>query len=309
MKATTPALVTYLNGLRTANGDAPLYMADLFTITLASGAVLTYCGVDAPVFWNGYTYLANSVLIAGLKYKASCGPNVDKQQIVVAARATDTVGSVPFLQALQQGLLDGAFIQRERAFFSSWATSGGNLIPIGTVMLFKGRVAQIDEIGRTTAKVTVASDLTLLDIDMPRNCYQSNCVHVLYGSGCGLARGTYSASGAVAAGSDRTQIAWGSATSSYQQGTITFTSGANTGVEATIKAAGSGWLLLAYPLPNAPSVGDAFMAAQGCDHTKGTCSSKFNNLNNFKGFPYVPPPQIMTGPLSSITTSSHGKGK
>ena len=189
MKATTPALVTYLNGLRTANGDAPLYMADLFTITLASGAVLTYCGVDAPAFWNGYTYLANSVLIAGLKYKASCGPNVDKQQIVVAARATDTVGGVPFLQALQQGLLDGAFIQRERAFFSSWATSGGNLIPIGTVMLFKGRVAQIDEIGRTTAKVTVASDLTLLDIDMPRNCYQSNCVHVLYGSGCGLARG------------------------------------------------------------------------------------------------------------------------
>lgn len=307
MKTTTGALLTYLNGLRTANGDAPLYMADLFTITLASGAVLTYSGVDAPAFWNGRTYLANSVLVAGLKYKASCGPNVDKQQIVIAARATDTIGGVPFLQALQQGLFDGAFIERERAFFSSWATSGGNLIPIGTVVLFKGRVAQIDEIGRTTAKVTVASDLTLLDIDMPRNCYQSNCVHVLYGSGCGLSRGTYSTSGNVFAGSSRTTIIWPGAISTFQQGTITFTSGANTGVEATIKAAGSGWLLLAYPLPSAPAVGDVFTAAQGCDHTKDTCSSKFNNLNNFKGFPYVPPPQIMTGPLSSTTTSGRGK--
>lgn len=307
MKTTTGALLTYLNGLRTANGDTPLYMADLFTITLASGTVLTYSGVDTPAFWNGRTYLTNSVLIAGLKYKASCGPNVDKQQIIIAARATDTIGGVPFLQALQQGLFDGAFIERERAFFSSWATSGGNLIPIGTVVLFKGRVAQIDEIGRTTAKVTVASDLTLLDIDMPRNCYQSNCVHVLYGSGCGLARGTYSTSGNVFAGSSRTTIIWPGAISAFQQGTITFTSGANTGVEATIKAAGSGWLLLAYPLPSAPAVGDVFTAAQGCDHTKDTCSSKFNNLNNFKGFPYVPPPQIMTGPLSSTTTSGRGK--
>lgn len=308
MKTTTGALLTYLNGLRTANGDAPLCMADLFTITLPSGTILTYANVDLPVFWNGYAYLANSVLVAGLKYKAALGVNVDKQQIVIAARATDTIGGIPFLQALQQGLFDGAFIQRERAFFSSWATTGGNLVPIGTVVLFKGRVSQIDEIGRTTAKVTVASDLMLLDINMPRNCYQSNCVHVLYDSGCGLARGTYSSAGTVTSASSTVGINWTGATTAFQQGTITFTSGANAGVKATIKSAGAGWLLLAYPLPNAPSIGDAFTAAQGCDHTQATCTGKFNNMSNYKGFPYVPPPQIMTGPLSSITTAG-GKGK
>jgi hypothetical protein len=37
------------------------------------------------------------------------------------------------------------------------------------------------------------------------------------------------------------------------------------------------------------------------------CQGKFANLANFRGYPYVPPPQIMTGPLS--TTSSVGGGK
>jgi len=299
MKTTSPALVTYLNALRNGNSDAPLYCCDLFTIWLSSGTILTYTNLDIPVSWNGYVYAASSVLISGLKYKASLGVSVDKQQINIAARATDTLGGIPFLQALQQGAFDGAEIQREKAFFTAWG-----MAPIGTVLMFKGRVAQIDNIGRTSAQVTVASDLVLLDIDMPRNTYQANCVHVFCDSGCGLAAGTYSTGGAVASGSSTTSINWGGASAAYQQGTIVFTSGANTGVMATIKAAGSGWLQLAYPLDNAPSAGDAFTATQGCDHTMTTCQSKFNNLPAFKGFPFVPPPQIMTGPLSSVTTNS-----
>ena len=298
MKATTPALLTYLNALRPAS-DAPLFSCDLFTIWLQSGSILTFTNLDIPVSWNGYVYSASSVLISGLRYKGSLGVSVDKQQIAIAARATDTLGGIPFLQALSQGAFDGAEIQREKAFFSAWGTA-----PLGTVLMFKGRVAQIDSIGRTTAQVTVASDLTLLDIDMPRNTYQANCVHVFCDTGCGLAAGTYSAAGTVGSGSTQTVINWASATAAYQQGMIVFTSGADSGTTATIKAAGSGWLQLAYPLQNTPSTGDAFTATQGCDHTMSTCQTKYNNLAAFKGFPFVPPPQIMTGPLSSVTTNS-----
>ena len=42
----------------------------------------------------------------------------------------------------------------------------------------------------------------------------------------------------------------------------------------------------------APSTGDGFTVAFGCDHTRGTCQSRFANLANFRGFPFVPPPQI-----------------
>ncbi len=308
MKTISPALLTYLNSLRPTN-DAPLCTADLFTITLASGTILTYTNSDLPVAWNGYIFLANSILIDGLSYKSSVDLSVDKQQIVIAARSTDTLNGTPVLQTFVQEILDGAFIQRERAFFTNWTTnSAGNLVPIGTVVMFHGRVAQIDSVGRTRAKITVAADTCLLDISMPRRVWSPQCTHVLYDSGCTLAKGSYSTTGAAASGSTQAVIQWASATSAYQQGTIIFTSGANEGAQRTIKSATTGSLSLAYPLFNAPAVGDTFSVAQGCDHTMATCSSKFSNLANFRGYPFVPPPQIMTGPLSTSWNTNGGKG-
>jgi hypothetical protein len=51
-------------------------------------------------------------------------------------------------------------------------------------------------------------------------------------------------------------------------------------------------ILSRLPLQSVSSVGDTFTIYYGCDHTPGTCQSKFNNLANFRGFPYVPPPQM-----------------
>ena len=126
--------------------------------------------------------------------------------------------------------------------------------PIGTVILFKGRVAQIDAIGRTSAQVTVASDLVLLDIDMPRTSLVADCKHVLYDSGCGLARGTYSASGTVGAAGRLTTITWTGATTAYTQGDdrLHFGRQYRRHGDDQGRATSSG-LMLAYPLPNAPT--------------------------------------------------------
>ena len=284
MRSASSALVSLLNDLR-AEPDSQVLMVDCYTLTLRSGLILTYTNADVPIALNGYSYLANSVLVDGLKFKCAAGLDVDQQQITINAKASDTIGGVPFLQALREGVLDGCEIQRERAFLTSWTST-----PIGSVVLFKGRVATIDHVGRTMAHMTVNSDLVLLDINMPRNLYQPNCVHVLYDSGCGLVKNTYGASGTVGAGSSIWQINWSGATTSFTQGTILFSSGINAGVSATIKWADGSALGLAYPLESAASAGDAFTAYQGCDHTKTTCQTKFNNLANFRGFPFVPPP-------------------
>lgn len=180
MRAATTAVINYLNALR-ANRDATAIVADCFTFTLSTGLILTYTTADVPISLNGYAYLANSVLVDGLKFKCDVGLHVDQQQITLSARQTDTIGGVPFLQAVRNGLLDGAEIQRERAFLTDW-----NAAPVGSVILFKGRVGAVDSVGRTSAQVTVNSDLVLLDIDMPRNLYSPNCQHVLYDSGCAL---------------------------------------------------------------------------------------------------------------------------
>jgi uncharacterized phage protein (TIGR02218 family) len=286
LRTASAPLLTHLNALR--SGDGRTLVADLYTFTLRTGTVLRYTNADVSITWDSNTYLANSVLVDGLKYKCAVGLEVDKQQIMISARPTDTVGGVPFLQALHNGVFDGCSIQRDRAFLTAW-----NAAPVGVVLLFKGRIGTIDSIGRTAAEVTVNSDLVLLDIEMPRNIYTANCQHVLYDTGCTLVKNSYGANGTVIGGSSRTIILWASATSAYSQGTITFLTGPNAGVTSNVKwgvDTPTAALGLSYPLPNDPVAGDTFTVYQGCDHTKATCLSKFNNLINFRGFPYIPPP-------------------
>ncbi len=284
MKTASSALVSYINIVR-AQRDAPLLMADCFTFSLLSGLILTYTNADVPIALNGYSYAANSVLVDGLNYKCAVGLDVDQQKITISARPSDTIGGVPFLQALRNGVLDGCEITRERVFMTAW-----NAPPLGSVLLFKGRVATIDSLGRTTAEITVNSDLALLDIQIPRNLYSPACVHVLFDSGCGLVKNVYGANGTVGAGTTNLSIAWSGASAAYAQGTIVFTSGVNAGISANVKSASATALMLAYPLLNAPAVGDTFTAYQGCDHSMATCKAKFNNLANFRGFPFIPPP-------------------
>jgi uncharacterized phage protein (TIGR02218 family) len=240
--------------------------------------------------YDGNTFLASSILVDGLKYKAAVGLEVDQQQITVAARSTDTIsGGAPFLQSLRDGAFDGCEIERDRVFFSD--KIGGTAI--GAVTLFKGRLGTVDQIGRTSAKLTVNSDLVLLDIDMPRNLYQPTCLHTLYDSGCTLVKNAFGTNGTVGTGSTASIINWSSANIIYQQGSITFTSGVNAGVTANVNSAiAATSLTLGYPLQSLPSAGDTFTVYQGCDHTAATCLAKFNNLANFRGFPYVPPPQM-----------------
>ena len=289
MKNTTSQLTSYLSSFRSKR-DTPLFIAELFKITLISGTVLTYCNVDVPITWNSYTYLSNSILISGLMYKGTIGVNVDSQQITISARNIDTIGGVPFLQAVQQGILDGAKIQRERVFLPSW-----DLPPIGSVIMFKGRVSNIESVGRTYATINVASDLILLDIEMPRNKYQPSCVHTLFDSGCSLSKATYSSIGTISSVSSRTTINWNLSDIKYQQGTVTFTSGQNIGLSRTINSSNNSSFSLAYPLNYIPSIGDSFTITQGCDHTLNTCTNKFNNLANFRGFPFVPPASTTSG--------------
>jgi uncharacterized phage protein (TIGR02218 family) len=289
MKPASAALITYLNNVR-AQSDARLLMADAFTFALRSGLVLCYNNSDVTFAYNGNTYLGNSILVDGLKYKASIGFEVDQQQITVAARSTDTIASgAPFLQALRDHSFDFCQIQRQRIFFSD--EIGGTAI--GAVLLFVGQLGVINEIGRTSAKLTVNSLLVLLDIDMPRNVYQPTCLHTLYDSGCTLSKNAFGTNGTIGAGSSINTFNWTGASLDYRQGTITFMSGANAGVSATVGSVVAGVSLsLMYPLQSAPAPGDAFTAYYGCDHTPGTCLNKFNNLANFRGFPFVPPPQM-----------------
>jgi uncharacterized phage protein (TIGR02218 family) len=287
MKNTSVAVINLINAARAAP-DAPIAFAECFTFITTTGTQYTWTNVDYDVPYNGFTFSASGPLVSGLKYKGSIGLEVDKQQITIAARPTDIINGAPFLIALRDGAFDGAPVYRDRVFLT--APQGSVM---GGVRLFQGRVSTVDSVGRTQAALTIASDLVILDYDMPKNLFSATCLHVLYDSGCGIARGTFSLDGACGAGSNSSTINFSGARAGDAQGSLVFTSGANANIRSTVRSVNVGAAYnLMYPLPFAPTEGDAFNIAYGCDHTQATCQAKFNNLSNFRGFPFVPPPQL-----------------
>ena len=191
MKNTTAAVINLINAARAAP-DAPIAFAECFTFITTTGTQYTWTNVDYDVHFDGFIFLANGPLVSGLKYKGSVGLEVDKQQITIAARPTDVVNGAPFLVALRDGAFDGAPVYRDRVFLTGPAGA-----VVGGVRMFQGRISTVDNVGRTQATVTVASDLVILDYDMPRNVFSPTCLHVLYDAGCGIIRGTFSLDGAV----------------------------------------------------------------------------------------------------------------
>ena len=129
---------------------------------------------------------------------------------------------------------------------------------------------------------------------MPRNVYTAGCIHTVFDGGCGLIKASFANPSAALSGSTNRVLLCelAQAPGYFDLGTVTFTSGANAGVTRTIKAYAVGAISLSYPLKTAPAVGDSFIAYPGCDKRMAeTCSAKFGNLPNYRGFPFIPVPE------------------
>lgn len=292
------------DALRALLATGQFAVADLYTFTLVNGEVLRYTSFDTDVIANGHSFSSG----------AQSGPFFDRQDnkakahwkigVEVDTLAFDaipgsaTIDGLPFLWACRLGTFDGAELQLERAFMAPPARGVYPSVTAsaGTVILFVGRVAEVD-LGRSLATFNVASHLELLNLNLPRNLYQSTCVNSLYDPACGVPKASYRVSGAAASGSSASQIKATLAQPAewFDQGSIAFTSGRNSGFARTVKtwAAGSpGTLSLIAPFPFAAAAGDTFVALPGCDKTNGPGGcAKFNNQARFKGFPFVPVPE------------------
>lgn len=81
-------------------------------------------------------------------------------------------------------------------------------------------------------------------------------------------------------------------TSDYSLGKLLWTSGANAGLGVEVQKVLNGpaglEVHLCLPPPAAMAVGDSFSMVKGCDKSISTCSDKFGNVANFRGFPHLP---------------------
>ncbi len=78
----------------------------------------------------------------------------------------------------------------------------------------------------------------------------------------------------------------------FTSGTLTWTSGANAGRITEVLAHDLDGSIASLTLLEAPvraiAAGDGFIARAGCDKRIATCSAKFANVANFRGFPSIP---------------------
>jgi len=81
----------------------------------------------------------------------------------------------------------------------------------------------------------------------------------------------------------------GGITSGYfDNGVLTWTSGANNGLKMEVRGYVPGQITLFQPMPYAIVIGDGYTMHAGCDKTSNTCLNRFNNIVNFRGFPFLP---------------------
>jgi uncharacterized phage protein (TIGR02218 family) len=265
-------------------------MADLYTITLKNGTALRYTSWDTNLTVLGNTFLTGPPNIARSAIEEKLGMDVATLEVTIEASLTDVMNGVPILQAIGQGLFDGAAFRIDRLFMDSASTQ------IGTVVRFSGFIGALDELTRSSAKLSVNAGTAYLSMQLPAVILQPGCTNTLFDARCGLNKASFAEANVVQAGSTVNKLLSlsGKGDGYYDNGQIAFTSGANAGLVKAVKTyfgAPNQLFTFNSPLPFVPSAGDAFTAYPGCDKTQATCTNKFSNLVNFEGFPYVPAPE------------------
>lgn len=215
------------------------------------------------------------------------GVEVDELDVSMLCNSDTTVANVPLTQFARQGGFDGARLVVTRQFSK---THGGT--SCGSLHLFSGRVGPLTVSG-SEVKMSIKSDLELLDVMMPRNIFMAQCQHTLYDSGCNLSAAAFTVTGNTTGGSTTLAINSNLAQASeyFALGVMKYISGQNNQVARSVRMFANGVLTPVQPFPFAPAAGDLFTARPGCDKQFSTCGAKFSNGDNFRGYPFIPSPE------------------
>jgi uncharacterized phage protein (TIGR02218 family) len=266
------------------------WRADTFTISLVNPpagvpSVLRYTSADFDLAYQGETFVRNVVL-----------RRTNTRQSSKLAGGVILGGKTLAMHAAN-GMLDEARVRVDHWY----GAYGGDLTNGPVTAWFEGRVAAVDPTPQTI-RLSVKSELEILNQTLPRFLYGPSCTHCVYDANCGLDKGAKTVTlTALAASVPGTLNAVSSQpTGYYDLGVVTMTGNvtpALTGCRRAVKAGGynvGGTFKLSMPLPFAPAAGDTFTIYPGCDRSYATCSAKFGNTVAFRGYPHMPPPEGAT---------------
>jgi uncharacterized phage protein (TIGR02218 family) len=274
MKQLDPALQAHLD-------DGTTTLAWCWRITRADGLSFGFTDHDRVLVFEGTEFEPESGFAAS-EIRAGSDLSVDAQ---------DAEGVLSSDRITETDILDGRWDAAEVELWRvNWADTSQR------VLMRRGAVGQIRR-GRMAFVAEVRSLAHVLGQTVGRT-FQAGCDAALGDARCGvdLEDPAYKGSGTVtdllrdrtftASGLAEFDVGW------FSYGTVEWTSGANSGRRAEVLAHdlvdGVAILTLLEAPVRAVTEGDAFMIRAGCDKRIETCSAKFANVVNFRGFPHIP---------------------
>jgi uncharacterized phage protein (TIGR02218 family) len=274
MKTLSSALQSHLD-------DGTTTLAWCWRITRSDGVALGFTDHDRALSFDGSDFEPESGFAAS-EIRAGSDLAVDAQ---------DATGVLTSDRITETDILDGRW---DNAAVELWRVNWSDTSQ--RVLLRRGAVGQIRR-GRMAFVAEVRSLAHVLGQTVGRT-FQAGCDAALGDARCGidLENAIYKGAGIVTdLLRDRAFMASGLAgfdAGWFASGTITWTSGANAGRVTEVLAHGLADAIATLTLLEAPvraiAEDDGFIARAGCDKRIATCSAKFANVANFRGFPNIP---------------------
>ncbi len=274
MKQLDPALQAHLD-------DGTTTLAWCWRITRSDGVSFGFTDHDRTLTFEGTEFEPESGFAAS-EIRAGSDLSVDAQ---------DAEGVLSSDRITETDILDGRWDAAEVELWRvNWADTSQR------VLMRRGAVGQIRR-GRMAFVAEVRSLSHVLGQTVGRT-FQAGCDAGLGDARCGvdLEDPAYKGNGTVIDPlRDRAFTAsglGGFAAGWFSFGTIDWTSGANAGRRAEVLAhelADGIAILTLLEAPVRPvTEGDSFIIRAGCDKRVETCSARFGNVANFRGFPHIP---------------------
>lgn len=252
-----------------------------WTVARKDGVVLGFTDHDLPLSFDEVAFEPETGF-ARTEMEQTLGLGVDNVEASGALRSEAITET-----DIARGLYDGAVI-------TQWVVDYRDVER--RAKLSVGRAGEIRR-GVGAFEMEVLGQAELLNRSSGR-IYQRLCDADLGDERCGVdLSGSMNKTGTVEAVQDARRFvvggnAAGEEAGFFSAGRLEWTSGANAGATATVRAfyAQSGQRVI--DLWNTPEaaieLGDGFRVYAGCDKTATTCRAKFANFANFRGFPMIP---------------------
>lgn len=257
-------------------------IARCWRYTRNDGVVFTVTDHDVPIVFNGETYSA----------KDGVSPTSIAQEASAAVANSEVNGFLTPTGLTEEDIFAGLW---DNAFVSIFEVNYNDL-SMGAMALGSGNIGEV-KAGRTAFNAEMRGLTQRLQKVVGR-VYTAGCPWVFgsigsaYVPACNIDLGPLTVTGAFTAVADLRTMTDSSrveASDYFGAGLITITSGDNTGVQMEVYSFAAGQFVLHLPLPYAVAVGDTYSATPGCrKRYTEDCRTKWNNTNNFGGFPLVP---------------------